>query len=295
MDLVSLATQFEEKRRHLHRVAHRMLGSADEAEDAVQETWLRLSRADPTAVDNFGGWLTTVTARICLDMLRSRKLAHGRGGGHASRREATRADHDAELADSVATALLVVLETLAPAERVAYVLHDMFDVAFDEIARVLERSEAATRQLASRARRRVQRTDLPATPGRTGREIVDAFLAASRSGDLDTLLAVLDPNVVVRADPLAVRTAAENQRHAPKLEPEIRGAHAVATVLKGRARGATRATIDGEAGAAWAVRGVVRSAFVFTIAGDKVLSIDLIMEPDSLAELEVTLLGRSDA
>jgi len=283
-DLAWLAKQFEDKRAHLREVAYRMLGSTGEAEDAVQETWLRLSRSDAAAVDNLGGWLTTVTARVCLDVLRARKVRQA--PAHAV--EGTTPDPAREtlMADSVGAALLVVLETLTPAERVAFVLHDMFDLPFDEIGRVLDRSEAATRQLASRARRRVQRRDA-AADGRAARQVVDAFLLASREGDFEALLAVLDPAVVVRADELAVRTAAANKF---PLERELHGADAVAGVFNGRARGALRAMIDGEPGAVWAVHGTTRSAFVFTLAGDKIVAIDLVMEPDTLGEMDVAIL-----
>ncbi|TBR23046.1 MAG: sigma-70 family RNA polymerase sigma factor, partial [Reyranella sp.] len=226
-----LAERFEANRPHLRRVAYRMLGSAAEAEDAVQEAWLRFSRSDTGGVDNLGGWLTTVTARICLDMLRSRK----------SRREEALDDRapagevpggfepeqEALLADSVGLAMLVVLQALTPAERVAFVLHDMFDISFDEIASVVGRTPEATRQLASRARRRVQ--GAPAVPEAElarQRVVVDAFLTASRDGDFEGLLALLDPEVVVRADATAVRLGNSS---------EVRGATAVATFFKGKA------------------------------------------------------------
>ncbi|MDQ2943200.1 MAG: sigma-70 family RNA polymerase sigma factor, partial [Candidatus Dormibacteraeota bacterium] len=221
-----LAMRFEANRTHLRAVAYRMLGSLSEADDAVQEAWLRLSRSGTTGVENLSGWLTTVVARVCLDMLRSRKsrreeplgapgpdpiLSHGDG---------TDPEHEALLADSVGLALLVVLETLAPAERLAFVLHDMFAVPFDEIAPIVGRSPAAARQLASRARRRVQGAATVSKTDRTRqREIVDAFLAASREGNFAALLALLDPDVVLRSDDAAVRTGAS---------PEVRGAAAVA-------------------------------------------------------------------
>jgi RNA polymerase sigma-70 factor (ECF subfamily) len=283
-DLGWLAKQFEDKRPHLCEVAYRMLGSRGEAEDAVQEAWLRLSRSDAAAIENLGGWLTTVTARVCLDALRARRVRQvqpevvGQAASDTAR--------DTLMADSVGVALLVVLETLTPAERVAYVLHDMFDLSFDDIGRVLDRSETATRQLASRARRRVQRRD-SSVDRRAARQVVDAFLLASREGDFDALLAVLDPEVVVRADELALRTAATTKF---PLEREIHGAQAVASVFKGRARGAARATIDGEPGAVWAPGGTTRSAFVFTFAGDRIAAIDLVMEPAALGELDVEVL-----
>src|SRR3989440_9624440 len=197
-----LAERFEAHRRRLRAVAYRMLGSVSEADDAVQEAWIRLSRADTSGVENLGGWLTTVVARVCLDMLRSRKVRREEPlGAHVpeptvSREDRTHPEHDALLADSVGLALLVVLETLAPAERVAFVLHDMFDLPFDEIAPIVGRSPAAARQLASRARRRVQGAAMVTEPDLARqRKVVDAFLAASRGGDFDALLAVLDPDV----------------------------------------------------------------------------------------------------
>ena len=287
-----LASQFEHHRSHLHRVAYRMLGSEGEADDAVQETWIRLSRSEAAEVDNLGGWLTTVTARVCLDMLRARATRQRPvPASPAAQAEPRDPAGELQLAESVSSALLVVLETLAPAERVAFVLHDMFDVAFDEIARIIDRSEPATRQLASRARRRIQRREVGPESGRAHRAIVDAFLTASREGDLDALLAVLDPEVVVRADEVAVRTAAANRKRGGfALEPELRGAAVVAATFKGSARGAVRATIDGEPGAAWVVHGRVRSAFVFAIEHGRVRELDLIMAPDALEQLEIALL-----
>ena len=202
-----LAERFEAHRAHLRAVAYRMLGSLSEADDAVQEAWLRLSRSDTSVVENLGGWLTTVVARVCPDMLRSRKSRREEPLGApladpiVSREDGTDPEHEALLADSVGLALLVVLETLAPAERLAFVLHDMFAVPFDEIAPIVGRSPAAARQLASRARRRVQgAAAVPDADLTRQREVVDAFLAASREGDFDALLALLDPDVVLRAD-----------------------------------------------------------------------------------------------
>src|SRR6266545_4830647 len=202
-----LAEQFEASRARLRAVAYRMLGSTGEVDDAVQETWLRLSRSDTSAVENLGGWLTTVLARVCLDMLRSRKSRREEPmGPHVPEPVADDAHgRDAEMADSVGAALLVVLETLAPAERLAFVLHDMFAVPFEEIAPIVGRSPAAARQLASRARRRVQgAAPVPDADLARQRAVVDAFLAAARGGDFDALVAVLDPDVVLRADRGAV-------------------------------------------------------------------------------------------
>jgi RNA polymerase sigma-70 factor (ECF subfamily) len=269
-----------------------MLGSPSEADDAVQETWLKLSRADAREVENLGGWLTTVVARVCLDMLRKRK----------ARREEPLAmavdaptDNDPEtdtaFADAVGPALLVVLEALAPAERVAFVLHDMFDLSFEEIAPIVGRTPAAARQLASRARRRVRGAPAPEARAAQPREVVDAFLAASRDGDFERLLAVLSPEVILRADDPAVRIAAARQAHgAPRLAPEVRGAAQVAEVFKGRARGALPAVIDGAPGAVWTVGGQVRALFVFTTERGVISGIDLVMDPEHLRKFEVQTL-----
>src|SRR5262245_44253797 len=212
-----LAERFEEHRSHLEAVAYRMLGSASEADDAVQEAWIRLSRTDTGEVDNLGGWLTTVVARVCLDMLRSRTARREEPwDAHVPERFASTErladpEYEAVLADSVGPALLVVLETLAPAERLAFVLHDMFGVPFDEIAAIVGRSPDAARQLASRARRRVQGADTASTDPDRQREVVDAFLAAARGGDFEALLALLDPDVVLRADAAAVTTGAPRE------------------------------------------------------------------------------------
>ena len=283
-----LAERFEADRSHLRAVAYRMLGSVSEADDAVQEAWLRLSRSGADGVENLGGWLTTVVARVCLDMLRSRASRREDPFGErvpepiASREEAIDPEHEAVLADSVGLALLVVLDTLAPAERVAFVLHDLFGVPFDEIAPILGRTPAAARQLASRARRRVQGASVP-DPDRTRqRAVVDAFLAAARSGDFDALLALLDPDVVVRADPAAVLAGASE---------EVRGAPAVADTFSGRARAARPALVEGAPGLVWMQRGRAQMVFGFTIANGKVVRIDLIADPERIGELDLTVLG----
>jgi len=284
-----LTRQFNETRDHLRAVAHRMLGSASEADDALQEAWLKLSRADSREVNNVGGWLTTVVARVCLDMLRSRR----------SRREgaltlvgdapgSSNPETEVGLADAIGPALLVVLDMLEPQERVAFVLHDMFDLSFEEIAPIVERTPAAARQLASRARRRVRGAAAPAPGAGAQGELVRAFLAASRDGDFQRLVAVLSPGVVLRADDLAVRMSAANQRHrAPRLAPEVRGAALVADAFNGRTHGVSTAVIDGAPGAAWAMAGQVRAAWVFAIAGGQITAIEVIMEPGPLAELDV--------
>jgi len=290
-----LAERFEETRPRLRAVAYRMLGSSTEAEDAVQEAWLRLSRSEANEIGNLGGWLTTVVARVCLDMLRSRRV---RGEEPIEGVAATAADMDAVdperdslLAESISSALLVVLQTLAPAERVAFVLHDMFDLPFDEIGPIVDRSPAAARQLASRARRRVQGASAHGGRDRVRqREVVDAFLAASRSGDFAALVAVLDPDVVLRADASAVQAAAARQAQgAPALAPEVHGADAVATAFAGRAKAAQAALIDGAPGLAWAPGGHVRAAFCFTVADGRVTGIDIVTDPAELQQLDVVL------
>ena len=284
-----LADRFEEHRTHLRAVAYRMLGSPSEADDAVQEAWLRLSRSDTSVVENLGGWLTTVVARVCLNMLRSRESRRVEPlDAHVpepivSREAGIDPEHEALLADSVGLALLVVLETLAPPERVAFVLHDMFDLPFEEIAPVVGRSPAAARQLASRARRRVQgAATVPDADLTRRREIVDAFLAASRGGDFEALLSMLDPDVVLRADPAAERAGASR---------EVRGAAAVADTFSGRARFARPALVNGAVGAVWAPGGRPRVVFGFTITGGKIVAIDLIADPERLPQLDLAILS----
>src|SRR5215213_2940655 len=289
-----LAQRFEENRTHLRAVAYRMLGSIGEADDAVQEAWIRLSRSDTSGVQNLGGWLTTVVSRVCLDMLRSRRsrreepLSQPPGGRVpepiASRGDGIDPEHEALLADSVGLALLVVLETLTPAERLAFVLHDMFSVPFEEIASVVGRSPTAARQLASRARRRVQgEAHLPDADLATQRKVVDAFLAASRDGDFDTLLAVLDPDVVLRMDGGAVRAG---------LSREVRGARAVAeqTLTFSRLSPFVRpALVNGAADVIVAPRGRPFSVMGFTIRGGKIVEVDILADPARLSRLDVSV------
>jgi RNA polymerase sigma factor (sigma-70 family) len=296
-----LAEAFEAHREHLWAVAYRMLGSRGDAEDAVQETWLRLHRSDTSAVRNLGGWLTTVVGRICLDMLRARAsrredplgadLDDASAGPVGSRAddEATDPERQAVLADSVGLALLVVLDTLSPAERLAFVLHDLFAVPFEEIAPIVERSPEATRQLASRARRRVRGASVSGDPDRARqRAVVEAFLAASREGDLERLLTVLDPEVVLRADRAAVATAtARAAEGAPALAPEMRGAEAVAGAFRGKAQGAQPALVDGALGAVYAPGGRPRSVFTLTITDGRITAIEVVSDPARIAELDV--------
>jgi RNA polymerase sigma-70 factor, ECF subfamily len=286
-----LSEQFEGQRPHLRSVAYRMLGSSAEADDAVQEAWIRLNRSDASAIENLGGWLTTVVGRVCLDMLRSRTTRREdplEAPGDAVDRSPDDPEHEALVADSVGLALLVVLETLTPAERVAFVLHDTFGVPFDEIAAIVGRSPEATRQLASRARRRVRgaadgTTHADVDPERR-RQIVAAFLAAAHSGDFDALVAVLDPDIVVRAD------AAAEYIGAPK---EVRGTAAVAGMFSGRARAARAALIDGEPGLVWRQRGRPAVVFLFDVdvADGIVTAIDMVADPDRLSALEIELLA----
>jgi len=281
-----LAGQFEASRGHLRAVAWRMLGSRGEAEDAVQEAWLRLAGADTGGVQNLRGWLTTVVARICLDMLRARNVrreepigaeAEAIAGGEDAGREA-------EIADSIGVAMLVVLETLAPAERVAFVLHDMFNLPFDDIAPIVGRSPTAARQLASRARRRVQ--GKPATPEadrERQREVVDAFLAAARGDDFAALLAVLDPDVVLRADRSIL---------APGQAREQRGSAAVARqALARRAQFGEPALIDGSPGLLLAPFGRLRLVLRFTVAHGRIAEIDVVGDPERLQALDLAVLG----
>ena len=283
-----LAERFEESRAHLRAVAYRMLGSGSEADDAVQEAWLRVSRSDPSEVENLGGWLTTIVARLCLDMLRSRTARREEPldadvlGPVVGREDSTDPEREALLADAVGPALLVVLETLAPPERVAFVLHDMFDLPFDEIAPIVGRTPAAARQLASRARRRVQGATAGPADRTRQRELVEAFLTASRGGDFAALLAVLDPEVVLRADPAAVRMGAA---------AEVRGAQAVADTFKGRAQAAQPALVNGAAGLVWMAGDRPRVVFRFTTAGGKIVAIDLLADPERLRQLDLTILA----
>lgn len=285
-----LAKGFEANRAHLRSVAYRMLGSAGEVDDAVQEAWLRLSRTDAGSISNLGGWLTTVVARVCLDMLRSRKsrreepLVPGVPEPISGDADGMDAEQEMLLADSVGVAMLVVLETLEPAERLAFVLHDMFDVPFDEIAPIVGRSTAAARQLASRARRRVRGKAPPQSADQSRhRKIVDAFLAAARGSDMQALLDLLDPDVVFRADAAAVRLGGQRLHG----RAEVLGSKAVAEISHGGARAARAAVVDGDLGFFVAPGGRLLLAVRFTIAGGRIVAIDAVAEPDGLQQLEV--------
>lgn len=290
-DSTWLAQRFDEHRSHLRTVAQRMLGSASEAEDAVQEAWLKTARADTHEVENLRAWLTTVVARVCLDMLRARKARPQEPlGASVEAPDIDGADRALAIADAIGPALQIVLDMLSPAERVAFVLHDMFDLPFEVIGPIIDRSPAAARQLASRARRRVRGVGGAGSESGDHRELVGAFLAASRDGNLEALVALLSPDVVLRADELAVRTAAERPSGAPNLAPELRGPALVADAFKGRARAARPALIDGDAGLVWVMGGQVRAAFVFGFERGKVSALDIVMEPADLAELEIEIL-----
>ncbi|HEY8949943.1 MAG TPA: sigma-70 family RNA polymerase sigma factor [Rhizomicrobium sp.] len=282
-----LAQQFEANREHLRAVAYRMLGSRNEADDAVQETWLRLSRADAGAVENLTGWLTTVVGRVCLDLLRTRKMRHEEAIGHEAEAVANDDDteHEIVLADSIGMAMLAVLDTLTPPERVAFVLHDMFNLPFDEIATIVGRSPAAARQLASRARRRVQGQPAISEADRTRqRDVVNAFLTASRGGDFAALLAVLDPDIVVRADAAAIAlSAARAGQGAPQLlGPETRGRDYVAGMFRGRATTARPASVDGSPGLVVPIGGRLIAVFEFTIEGDTITEIALTSDAQTI-------------
>jgi RNA polymerase sigma-70 factor (ECF subfamily) len=284
-----LAERFEANRAHLRGVAFRMLGSVTEADDAVQEAWIRLSRSDASQVDNLRAWLTTVVARVCLNMLRSRQTRREASlGTHlpdpiVSPEEGIDPEQEALLGDSVGLALLVVLDALTPAERVAFVLHDVFAVPFDEIARIVGRTPTATRQLASRARRRVQGEAPAPDPDLTRqREVVDAFLAASRTGDFDALVAVLDPDVVLRAD--------GGRRGLSEL---LRGAETVAREAVRWSRVALtsrRALVNGAAGMVAFVHGRPYSIAAVTVRNDRIAEIDFLTDPERIAKLDLTVL-----
>lgn len=283
-----LTTRFEESRPRLHALAYRMLGSHAEADDAVQETWLRLRRNDPSEIENVGGLLTTVVGRVCLDRLRARSarpedpvddLANG---AVPAVDDAVDPLDEALLAESVGTALMVVLDRLGPAERVAFVLHDVFGVPFDGVADVLGRTAEASRQLASRARRRLQGS----TPdGRLDlvrqRNVVDAFLRAARGGDFDALMRLLDPDVVLLPDAVAVGMGSLR---------ETRGAEAVASALSGGARNATLAIVDGVAAFVWAPGGQIRGVVQFTVRDDRIVAIDVTGDDERIRELDIVTL-----
>jgi RNA polymerase sigma-70 factor (ECF subfamily) len=272
----------EENRPHLRAVAQRILGSSAEADDAVQEAWLRAARAGTADVQNLIGWLTTVVARVSLDMLRSRNSRREEPSDAVltdPASEETGPEEHVLLSDAVGPAMLVVLDTLSPGERVAFVLHDLFALPFEDIAPILERSSGATRQLASRARRRVRGAAAdPAADLARRRAVVEAFLAASRDGDFAGLLRLLDPDAIMRSDAVAALSGAA---------PFLAGADAVAQTFSGRARAARFTLIDGEPGAVWSMGGRPRVAFAMTVVEDRIITIELIADPEVLGTLEL--------
>ncbi len=277
-----LARRFETQRTHLQGVAYRMLGSAAEADDAVQEAWLRMSRAGADGVDNLGGWMTTIVGRVCLDMLRARRsrreeaLWFDEPEPAGGRRHERNPEEETELADAVGLALLVVLETLNPAERVAFVLHDMFDLPFDDIAPVVGRTPAAARQLASRARRRIQGASPSDLDRHRKREVVEAFIAAAKAGDFEALVAVLDPDVVFRCDAQGIRMGGP---------AEHQGAGGVAEFFIGRASAAVPGLIDGEVGILVPVKGRMLLVVKLAIVGGRITALDAVADRDALAAL----------
>jgi RNA polymerase sigma factor (sigma-70 family) len=285
-----LAERFEQHRPRLRAIAYRMLGSDSEADDAVQEVWLKISRRDVSDVENLGGWLTAVAGRVCLDQLRSRKARHEEPldldlPGHSRGEAGADPEHEAVLADSVGIALLVVLDTLTPAERLAFVLHDMFAVPFDQIGAIVDRSPDAAKMLASRARRRLRTADTVAETDVTRqRRVVDAFLAASRDGDFEALLAVLDPDVVARADPGAVPAG---------MPAHMRGARAVAKqalAFSQRVQYAKPALVNGAVGIAVAPHGRLSTVMMFTIARGRIVDIEVVTEPGHLRQIDLAAL-----
>jgi len=270
---------FEEHRAHLHAVAFRVLGSHADADDAVQEAWLRFDRADRAAIENPGGWLTTVTARVCLDRLRVRRDEVEEAAGELPASPLGDPEGEALLADSVGEALSVVVAALAPSERVAFVLHDVFGVSFAEIGVVLGRSPNAAKQLASRARARIRGAAVPVSPPPEQRRVVEAFLAAARAGDLAGLVAVLDPDVVLTADSAAVRMGAPDG---------LRGAGDVAQVFSGRALGAQPAVVDGRAGFAWTPKDRPSAVWEVEVVAGSIVRIDMLAAAATLAELDLS-------
>ncbi len=285
-----LAERFETHRAHLRAVAYRMLGSQTEADDAVQETWLRLDRSDHAAVENLTGWLTTVVSRVCLDRLRERRSRREESHGLRLVEDSPTSDeehdpaHQSLLSESIGAALLVVLDQVGPAERVAFVLHDVFAVPFDDIAGILGRSPEATRQLASRARRRVQgKSETAGIDLVRQRHVVDAFLRAARGGDFEGLLGLLDPDVVLRPDGAALRMGSLG---------EIRGANAVANSLAGGAQTALPALVDGIPALVWSVRGEVRAVIEFTLVRGRITAIDVTADAARISRLDIVTTGR---
>ncbi|HEY8312892.1 MAG TPA: sigma-70 family RNA polymerase sigma factor [Candidatus Baltobacteraceae bacterium] len=291
MDAEWVAERIEAARPRLLRIAQRILGSAAESDDALQESWLRIRRADIARVENFEGWLTTVVARVCLDALKRRTSRREQLTADDPRRDIAaiapgeRPEEEAMLADSIGMALMILLDALPPAERVAFVLHDMFDVPFDDIAAIVGRTPEAARQLASRARRRVRGASADGdVVTQRHDELVRAFLQASRSGNFSALLGLLDPGATLRADAGVVAMGGAAYWQNDRLQAGIEGADAVARTFSARARAAQPVLIDGEPGAVWMHEGEVRVAFRFTIADDRITAIDLIADRTTIEQ-----------
>ena len=290
MDESFLTQQFESNRPHLRAVAYRILGNTEDVDDALQEAWLRLSTSNTDEIENLAGWLTTVVSRICLNILRARQRRPAQSlddppsiGDRLVERATPTPEERAVIADSMGVALLIVLEMLSPAERIAFVLHDMFSVSFDEISEILGKSSEACRQLASRARRRVRTAEDPTSDPQRQREVVDAFLRAAKEGDFQTLLSLLSPDVELVADPSAADIGAP---------VHLSGPFDVATRFSGGARTARPALLNGQAGLVWAQGGTPRVAFDFTVVGDTITNIDMISDPDVLGEMRIEYLPR---
>lgn len=292
-----LTNHFEATRKRLQAVAYRMLGSRSEAEDAVQEAWIRLNRSDSESIDNPGGWLTTVVSRVCLDMLRSRKAAR-----EDSLEEMLDLPEDGAgdleekliIADTIGPALLLVLDKLTAAERIVFVLHDLFDVSFTDIAPIIERTEMATRQIASRARRQVRGASIPNKDVARQQEVVAAFMQASRQGDFEALIRLLHPDVVLRADETAIKVSTANKaRGAPQFAAEIIGAKSVADTLNGSAQGAQLSLVNGLAGATWGMNGKTVVAFCFAVEDGKITAIDIVMDKQAIDNLDIQLIDNN--
>ncbi|MBN7818516.1 sigma-70 family RNA polymerase sigma factor [Bowmanella yangjiangensis] len=291
-----LAEHFNSHRQHLQSLAYRMLGSSNEAEDAVQEAWLRLNRSDAEQINNLQGWLITVVSRICLDQLRARKPAADDVvlDLHIDNQQGP--ETELLIAYSLGPALLLILDTLSPPERIAFVLHDLFDLSFADIAPIIERSEAATRQLASRARRQVQGASSSRQDDTHQQHLVAAFLQASRQGDFQALLSLLHPDAILRADATALKITKANQaKGAPQFEAEMSGATKVANTLKGRALGAMLSLVDGMPGATWGANGTTMVAFCFGITDGKITHIDVIMDRARLESMDIRPIEQESA
>lgn len=290
-----LAEHFDEARSHLVAVAHRMLGSHGEAEDAVQEAWIRLNRSEPEAIDNPGGWLTTVVARICLDRLRSRKLRNeislDNSIDEIAHEGAGNPEADYALADSIGPVLLVVLDLLSPDERIAFVLHDVFDLSFKDVAAIIDCSEESARQLASRARRRVRSAGPFDADRERQQKMVSAFLAASRDGNFEELISLLHPDVILRADDTTIKvTQANKSKGAPQFSREMTGAQLVAATFKGQAAAAQLALVNGSFGATWTAGGKPVVVFCFAITDERIRAIDIVMDKKALQEFDVEVI-----